>query len=92
MAAECNTAAECDEAAELPDLKGRCAWLAQLQGFHDSPIYYECQTQSAKVLALPLEWADQDNNNSQPIRELQVMLPFMYFDLAWFILEHIKGT
>ena len=41
---------------------------------HNSPIYNECQTQSAWVLALPWELAHQDDSNDtpQPICEFQV--------------------
>ena len=42
--------------------------------YHNSPIHYECQTQSAKVLALPCIRACQVESNTtpQPICEYQV--------------------
>ena len=47
---------------------------------HNSPIYYECQTQKAKVLALPWKRAHQDDSNDtpQPICEFLVD-----FSLLW---------
>ena len=38
---------------------------------HKFPVYDECQTQSAKVLALPREQVHQDdsNDNTQPISQ-----------------------
>ena len=46
---------------------------------HNSPIYDECQTQSAWVLALPRERAHQDDSNDtlQPICECQVSFPLL---------------
>ena len=46
---------------------------------HNSPIYDECQTQSAWVLALPRKQAHQDNSNDtrQPICEFQVSFPLL---------------
>ena len=40
----------------------------------NSPIYNECQAQSAQVLALPRKWAHQDDSNDspQPIGDRQV--------------------
>ena len=50
-------------------------WMC-LRG-HNSPIYDECQTQSAWVLTLPWERAHQDNSNDtpQPICEFQASFP-----------------
>ena len=47
---------------------------------HNSPIYDECQTQSAWVLALPRARAHQDDSNDtpQPIREFQVGFPLLW--------------
>ena len=46
---------------------------------HNSPIYDECQTQSAWVLTLPWKRAHQDNSNDtpQPICEFQVGFPLL---------------
>ena len=46
---------------------------------HNSPIYDECQTWSAWVLALPRKRAHQDysNDTSQPICEFQVKFPLI---------------
>ena len=38
-----------------------------VKGAHSSHIYYECQVQSAKVLALPLKQAQHDNSNDTPL-------------------------
>ena len=47
---------------------------------HNSPIYDECQTQSAWGLALPRERAHQDDSNDtpQPICEFQVDFPLLW--------------
>ena len=48
--------------------------------WHNSPIYDECQTQSAWVLALPWERTHQDDSNDtpQPICEFQVNFPLLW--------------
>ena len=47
---------------------------------HNSPIYDECRTQPAWVLALPWEWAHQydSNDTPQPIGEFQVDFPLLW--------------
>ena len=47
---------------------------------YNSPIYDECQTQSAKVLGLPWKRAHQDESNDtpQPIWEFQVDFPLLW--------------
>ena len=54
--------------------------LALVQASNISPIYDECQTQSAWVLALPGERAHQDdlNDTPQPICEFQVDFPLLW--------------
>ena len=54
--------------------------LTDLNWLHNSPIYDECQTQSAKVLALPWKRAHQDDSNDtpQPIGEFQVDFPLLW--------------
>ena len=49
---------------------------------HNSPIYDECQLQSAWVLALPWKRAHQDDSNDtpQPICEFQVGFPLRTVD------------
>ena len=44
--------------------------------FHNSPIFPECQGESAKVLALPREKAHQDDSNDTPKLSFQVSLTF----------------
>ena len=48
--------------------------------YHNSPIFDECQTQSAKVLTLPWKRANQDHSNDtpQPICESQVDFPLLW--------------
>ena len=57
----------------------RCPNCVTMTG-HKSPIYDECKTQSAWLLALPWERAHQDNSNdtSQPICECQVVFPLLW--------------
>ena len=47
---------------------------------HNSPIYDECQTQSAWVLALSWKRAYQNDSNDtpQPICEFQVDFPLLW--------------
>ena len=40
--------------------------LRFVSGGHNSPVYDECQTQSVKDLALPREWAYQEDSNNIP--------------------------
>ena len=61
---------------------------------HNSPIYDECQTQSAWVLALPWERAHQDNSNDTPqhMCEFQVCFPLLWIKAyPCFILILSKG-
>ena len=57
-------------------------WRAEKTGNiqHNSPIYKECQTQSALVLALPWKQANQDDSNDtpQPVNEFQVSYPLLW--------------
>ena len=58
----------------VTNLKIGAKSIIDLITLHQSPIYDECQTQSAKVLARPWERAHQDifNNTSQPMFEFQL--------------------
>ena len=54
------------------------SWLWLIWGTHNSPIYDECQTQSAWVLTLSRKWAHQDDSNNTPTTNMWVSswLPF----------------
>ena len=58
---------------------GECFGSIHNSGRHNSPIYDECQTQKAKVLALLWERAHRDDSNDtpQPIGECQVSFPLL---------------
>ena len=43
----------------------------RIDTYHNSPIYNECQTQSAWVLTLPWKWARLDNLNDTPQPEMR---------------------
>ena len=51
-----------------------------VNGGHNSPIYDDCQTLSAWVLALPWEQAHQDDSKDTPqvISEFQVDFPLLW--------------
>ena len=61
------------------DPKRKFTQLLSFSSTHNSPIYNECQTKSAKVLVLPWKRAHQDNSNDtpQPICEFQVSFPWL---------------
>ena len=63
----------------MTDKECELASLVQNRG-HNFPIHDECQTQSAKVLALPRKWAYQDNTNDtlQPTCEFLVGFPLRW--------------
>ena len=61
-----------------------------VKGYPNSPIQDECQVQSAKVLALLWELANQNNSNGTPqqcvsFRHLSFIVTL---DVSWFILIH----
>jgi len=54
-------------------------WSSGGNSTHNSPIYDECQTQSAGVLALRKQAHQEDSNNTpQPICDFQVGFPLLW--------------
>ena len=54
---------------------------------HNSPIYDECQTQSAKVLALPWKRAHEADSNNTPQPKMTVKLTSLYCGLRLILFD-----